>query len=56
VGALEVCLIILIAGLPWIAGIVYYLRKLPAGERLPWRRGAEYTSMGEYLRRRMGVD
>jgi hypothetical protein len=48
VRVLEVLGIVLAAGCPWIAGIVYYRRKLPRGEFTP-------PSFGEYLRERSRV-
>jgi hypothetical protein len=48
VHALGVCLIILAAGAPWLAGIAYYWRRLP-------RDGVDAPSFGEYLRERAGI-
>jgi hypothetical protein len=46
---LEVCEIVLIVGAPWIAGIAYYWRRLPPGDR------TDQPSFGELLRQRMNV-
>ena len=48
VHALGVCLIILAAGAPWIAGIAYFWRRLPRGD-------AGTPSFGEYLRQRASI-
>jgi hypothetical protein len=45
---LEVCVILVVAGAPWIAGIVYYWRHRPKDGTVP-------PSFGEYLRKRMMV-
>jgi hypothetical protein len=45
---MQVLEIVLVAGAPWIAGIVYYWRRLPRDE-------SATPSFGEYLRQRMTV-
>jgi hypothetical protein len=45
---LEVCVIVLVAGAPWIVGIAYYRTRLSAEGDVP-------PSFGEYLRQRMTV-
>jgi hypothetical protein len=45
---LEVCAIVVAAGLPWIVGIAYYWRRMP-------KDGAVAHSFGEYLRQRTTV-
>jgi hypothetical protein len=43
---LELCVIVVIAGAPWIVGIAYYWHKRP-------RDGSVPPSFGEYLRQLM---
>ena len=45
---LDFCVIVAVAGAPWIVGIAYYWRRRPKGDELT-------QSWGEYLRRRMTV-
>jgi hypothetical protein len=50
VHALGVCLIVLAAGAPWLAGIAYYWRRLPRDDD-----DGGTPSFGEYLRQRASI-